>query len=223
MGSIKEKLFKNAPVILVTGEIIVCFLTFSLDEYFNYNQILVWAPFATIQILIGLACGLLLKKMYGQIHTDVLTGLCNRKYFYKKLSELLSSFPISLIMIDLDNFKMINDTHGHIAGDHVLQQFAEILQQYTRKNDIICRWGGEEFAVIFPKTELNEAFKIADRIRSIVENHVFVYNDVSCKITVSIGIAATKEGIRTDVKEFIKIADDALYKAKEKKNSIVIT
>jgi len=218
---IKEKIYKNAPAIFLSGGVILWFITFLIDRYYNQNQILVWMPFVIIQILTSTICGILLKKMYGQVHTDVLTGLCNRKFFYKKLSELQSKAPVSLILIDLDNFKNINDTYGHIAGDHVLQQFAEILRSDTRKNDTIARWGGEEFAVILPQTDTKEAFIIADRIRMNVENHIFSYDGITCKITVSIGIAVTKEGVNADAEQFIRIADEALYRAKEKKNYVI--
>jgi len=218
---INEKIYKNAPAIFLSGGVILWLITFLIDRYYNQNQTMVWVPFVLIQILTSVIYGILLKKMYGQVHTDVLTGLCNRKYFYNKLSELQNKVLVSLILIDLDNFKDINDTHGHIAGDQVLQQFAEILRSGTRKNDTIARWGGEEFAVILPQTDTKEAFKIADRIRMIVENHIFLYDGITCKITASMGIAATKEGVNADAEQFIRIADEALYRAKEKKNYVI--
>jgi diguanylate cyclase (GGDEF)-like protein len=214
-------MYKYAPVILLSGGLILLLITFLIDRHYNNNQGLVWMPFVIIQIVISIICGILIKKLYRQVHTDVLTGLCNRKYFYKKLSELQNKAPVSLILIDLDNFKNINDTYGHITGDQVLQQFAEILQSNTRRNDVIARWGGEEFAVILPQTDTNEAFKIADRIRMIVDNYIFSYDNITCKITVSIGIAATKEGAFAGTEQFIRIADEALYRAKDKKNYII--
>ncbi|MDI3534519.1 MAG: diguanylate cyclase [Thermosediminibacterales bacterium] len=217
----KEKMYKYAPAILLSCGLILWLITFLIDRHYNHNQGLVWMPFVIIQMVISTICGVLIKKLYQQVHTDALTGLRNKKYFYIKLSELKTKAPVSLILIDIDNFKSINDTYGHIAGDQVLQQFAEILQSNTRKNDIIARWGGEEFAVIFPQTDTKEAFKIADRIRAIVENHLFSYERIACKITVSIGIASIKEGADVGTEQFIKIADEALYKAKEKKNFIV--
>ncbi|MDK2821523.1 MAG: diguanylate cyclase [Clostridia bacterium] len=77
-------------------------------------------PFTIIQIVISTICGILIKKLHQQVHTDTLTGLRNRKYFYTKLSELKTKSPVSLMLIDVDNFKGINDTYGHIAGDQVL-------------------------------------------------------------------------------------------------------
>ncbi|MBZ4654633.1 MAG: diguanylate cyclase [Peptococcaceae bacterium] len=218
----KEKMYKYAPVILLSGGLILWLIAFLIDRYYNHNQgLVVWMPFVIIQVVISTICGILIKKLHQQVHTDSLTGLRNRKYFYTKLSELKSKAPVSLILIDIDNFKSINDTYGHIAGDQVLQQFADILQSNTRKNDIIARWGGEEFTVILPQTDVKEAFKIANRIRTIVENHLFSYENITCKITVSIGIASTKEGADIGTEQFIKTADAALYRAKEKKNFIV--
>lgn len=195
-------------------------ITFSIDRHYNRNQDLVWIPFVIIQVVISTICGILIKKLHQQVYTDVLTGLRNRRYFCAKLPELTSKAPVSLILMDIDNFKSINDTYGHIAGDQVLQQFAGILQSNTRKTDIIARIGGEEFAIILPQTDVKKAFKIANRIRTAVENHLFSYENITCKITVSVGIASIKKG--TSVDQFLKITDEALYKAKEKKNFIVM-
>ncbi|QNB46507.1 diguanylate cyclase [Thermanaerosceptrum fracticalcis] len=218
----KEKMYKYAPVILLSGGLILWLIAFLIDRHYNHNQgLAVWMPFVIIQVVISTICGIFIKKLHQQVHTDSLTGLRNRKYFYTKLSELKSKAPVSLILIDIDDFKSINDTYGHIAGDQVLQQFADILQSNTRKNDIIARWGGEEFMVILPQTDVKEAFKIANRIRTIVENHLFSYENITCKITVSIGITSIKEGADIGTEQFIKTADAALYRAKEKKNFIV--
>jgi diguanylate cyclase (GGDEF)-like protein len=219
--SIKEKMYKYAPAILLSGGLILWLITLLIDRHYNHNQGLVWMTFVIIQVLISTICGILIKKLYRRAHTDVLTGLRNREYFYTKLSEQQNKAPVSLILLDLDNFKKVNDTYGHIAGDQVLKQFAEILRGNTRRNDIIARWGGEEFALILPQTDTEEAFKIADRIRMIVENHIFSYDNITCKITVSIGIASTKEGVDVGTDQFIRIADEALYRAKEKRNYIM--
>lgn len=218
----KEKIYKYAPTILLAGGLILWLFTLLIDRYYNYGASLVWRLYVTIQMVITTACGVLIKKLHQQVQTDMLTGLHNRRYFYTKLSELQALAPISLLLIDIDNFKSINDTYGHMAGDQVLRQFAEILQSSIRKSDIdiVARWGGEEFAVILPRTGAKEAFKIADRIRTIVENHLFSYGSITCKITVSIGIASAKEGVDIDTEQLIKISDRALYKAKEKRNYI---
>lgn len=218
----KKAMYKYAPAILLSGELIVLLIIFFIDRRYNYNHDLVWIPFVIIQMLVSAICGIIIKKLYQQVHTDMLTGLCSRRYFYKELSGMKAKAPISLVLIDIDNFKSINDKYGHKIGDQVLRQFADILQNNTRRNDITARWGGEEFAVILPQTEVKEAFKIADRIRRVVEKHIFSYEGISYNITVSIGIASTKKGANLDVEQFFKIADTALYKAKEKKNYVIV-
>jgi diguanylate cyclase (GGDEF)-like protein len=180
-------------------------------------------PFVIIQMIVSAICGIMIKKFYQQAQTDILTGLCNRRYFHEELSGLKTKAPVSLILIDVDNFKSINDTYGHITGDQILRQFADILKKDTRGNDIITRWGGEEFAVILPQTDVKEAFKIADRIRGKVEEHIFSHEKIICNITVSVGIASTKnEADIVDTEQLFKIADEALYKAKEKKNFVTV-
>ncbi len=159
---------------------------------------------------------------------DALTGVPNRRVLEETYNKMFGSIrDISqmnntgaLLLIDIDNFKGINDTYGHIVGDHVLQQFAGILKSVTRENDIAVRWGGEEFAVILYQTEAKEAFKIADRIRKIVEEHIFSYSNITCNATVSIGIATAKADTNIDIERLFKVADKALYEAKEKRNCV---
>jgi diguanylate cyclase (GGDEF)-like protein len=219
----ESKIYKYAPAILPVGVLILWLVTFLTDKYaYGYSRGLGCMSFVIIQMIISIICGILIRRLHQQVCTDTLTGLYNRKFFHTRLSELRTKAPVSLILIDIDNFKSINDTYGHIVGDQVLQQFAEILQSNTRTNDIIARWGGEEFAVILPRTYAEEASNIANRIRMIVENHFFSYGNITCKITVSMGIASVRQGTDVGPEQFIKTADEALYKAKEKKNFVVI-
>lgn len=219
----KEKIYNYAPFILLVIGLILWWSVFLADKYiYNYSQRYIWMFLALVLILICTICGVIIKKMYQQVHIDTLTGLHNRKYFYTRLAAIKKKDSFSLILIDLDDFKNVNDTYGHLVGDQVLQQFAEILHNNTRKNDIIARWGGEEFAVILPEAALREAFKIGNRIREVVEKHTFTYKEITCKITISIGIAAAKEGTDLGIEQFVKLADEALYRAKEKKNFIVM-
>lgn len=122
-------------------------------------------------------------------------------------------------MIDIDDFKLINDTHGHIAGDDILRQLAEILRDNVRNKDIVSRWGGEEFAIILPDTNSEDAVKLGERIRMVVREHNFCYEIDCIRITVSIGVATIDEAIESD--SFVKLADKALYQAKENKDLVI--
>lgn len=214
---LKKKMYDYAPALLVSGGLILW-----LSAWYNFNHGLAWMPFVIIQIIVNALCGMMIKKLHQQAYTDMLTGLCSRRCFYKKLLGMITKSPIALVLIDIDNFKSINDIYGHRIGDQVLQETAGILQNNTRRNDIVARWGGEEFAIILPQTEDKEAFKIADRIRKVVEEHNFSCDENTCRLTVSIGIASTKGGASIDVERLFKIADKALYKAKEKKNYVAV-
>ncbi len=148
-----------------------------------------------------------------------MTNLWNRRYLYTRLKDemkrLKQNKVLSLAIIDIDNFKRINDTFGHLFGDKVLIEMACILQKNLRKNDIVARWGGEEFIIVLPKTDVKGAKIVFERIRKIIENY-----DFGCKITVSGGIAFVGEDIEVD--KLIGMADEALYEAKRRKNLIAV-
>jgi len=154
-------------------------------------------------------------------HTDTLTSLWNHGYFQYKLDEELlkaksKNYPISILMIDLDDFKKFNDAYGHIQGDEALRKVSEQLKKNARDIDIICRYGGEEFSVILPFTAKEEALNVAEVIRkSLAENNIAGY-----KFTVSIGLSNyPQDGLEKDA--LIRKADMALYKAKrEGKNKV---
>ncbi len=145
---------------------------------------------------------------------DPLTSLYNRSSFEKSFSKKIKeaargNYEISLLVLDLDHFKSINDNYGHLKGDEILQQFADVLRNNTRSNDTCSRWGGEEFAVLLPDSDLQTAYTIAERIReSTVSSLSFDERVVSC----SIGIAQKKED--ESYEELFKRADKYLYEAK---------
>lgn len=219
---VKRHMYRYAPEILSSLGFLLWLVSFLMDRHFKDESVLAWLPFVTVQTVIAAICGTIIRELYQQVQTDMLTGLHSRRYFYMKLTELKSRIPVSLLFIDIDNFKSINDTYGHVAGDEILRQFACILQENMRKNDIIARWGGEEFAVILPRTDAKEAFKIANRIRKLVEEKEFYFDEVACRVTISIGIAWAEKEKDVNADRFFKIADEALYKAKERKNFIVV-
>ena len=148
--------------------------------------------------------------------TDRMTGLFNRRYFNDRfaveLNEALgASITTSLIICDLDHFKELNDALGHQKGDHVLAEFGKILKQAIRRTDIACRYGGEEFAIILPKTPLADARAVAERIREATQSYDFGCQDR--KVTVSLGLACCQNS-SVDAVGMIKEADSALYRAK---------
>lgn len=147
-------------------------------------------------------------------NVDELTNIYNRR----KLNEFLeieydrcktSNKKISLILMDIDFFKLVNDTHGHFVGDEVLEQLGELLKRNVRQSDRVGRWGGEEFLIICPETDFEEAFDLAEKIRKIIQNYDFkLEKDVTC----SLGVATSKD-IDTIANLIIR-ADKGLYKAK---------
>lgn len=155
------------------------------------------------------------EKLQQLADTDGLTGLKNRRYLHEQLTSYIALYagrsqPLSLLLIDIDYFKNINDTFGHMMGDRVLQEFGRLLKEETRNNDIVARYGGEEFAMILPNTDRSEAMKIAERIRS----HVEKANWGTPPITISIGVATNMSGDSGTVLQ--SKADRALYASKDR-------
>lgn len=158
---------------------------------------------------------------------DGLTGLYNRRYFDRHMSVLLEKARegdsnLGLMMLDIDYFKSVNDTHGHAAGDEVLKEFAARLQRNIRGMDLACRYGGEEFAVLLPESDLVHAKSVAERIRHAVASEPFETGiTMPLNITVSVGIAINEREDDTP-EQMLKRADIALYRAKrEGRNRIV--
>lgn len=151
--------------------------------------------------------------------TDDLTQLYNSRYFYKKLEEEIDRLirykqPMSLLLIDIDDFKKINDRYGHLAGDKVLKLVGKIIRNFLRKTDTPYRYGGEEFAVLLPGTEVEAAINVAERIRKGFETEDFalITNE---RVNISVSIGATQFKTGEELGSLIKRADDALYAAKQ--------
>ncbi len=161
--------------------------------------------------------------------TDYLTGLYNRRYFMQRGSEefkraLRSNHPLSFLMLDVDHFKAVNDTHGHQAGDMALQQVAAALKDGLRETDILGRIGGEEFAVLLPDTQLNDAILLGQRIcRSMEVAELSIPGRVlAISLTISVGIAGLEAGM-SGIEDVFRNADKALYKAKRNgRNRVMI-
>jgi diguanylate cyclase (GGDEF)-like protein len=144
--------------------------------------------------------------------TDSLTGLFNRRALFGKVPGELAA-PVAAIVFDIDQFKRVNDVHGHQVGDEVLRVFGEILAASTRRGDIAARLGGEEFALILPATSLDEALMIAERVRTRLSKHSFTSRSGALTCTVSAGVAGCTAG-RTGCDDLLRAADAALYSAK---------
>jgi diguanylate cyclase (GGDEF)-like protein/PAS domain S-box-containing protein len=154
--------------------------------------------------------------------TDALTGLCNRRGFDERLLQELSTasrygFNFSMLMIDVDDFKAHNDQFGHDEGDQVLRQIAALLRQGVRLSDVACRYGGEEFAVLLPNTNMAHALMLANRLRRQIEDASWERGT----LTVSIGVGSSPQGL-LDAPQLIHVTDAALYEAKAQgKNRVV--
>lgn len=160
---------------------------------------------------------LLFEEVKSLAIRDGLTGLYNYRYFREMLSQQVGQsrrygWPLSLLFLDIDNFKTVNDTLGHPQGDLVLKSLATYLKKEVREADILCRYGGEEFVVLLPQTPVEQARVMAERLREGIARTPMGGNDLSVGITVSIGVAGLEPGM--DGAALVKAADEALYGAK---------
>ncbi len=169
------------------------------------------------------------KSKAIQSITDPLTSLFTRAYFEEFLTSQIARmeamppaerFPISLVMCDIDFFKKINDGFGHQAGDHVLKIVARIMKQSFRKTDVCCRYGGEEFLVILPATNAENAAVAANKLRNAIQNEVITYEDRHIPVTMSCGVAAIHVGTETYTETMAR-ADLALYECKHSGRNLV--
>lgn len=212
-----EKIYKSLPFFL--GGL---GLLFGLSCYFivtcfeDAGHFTWWLIFLTVQTATGIAIGQLLKRLHISTNTDDLTRLANRTCFYRYLQKKLQRSnlsALSLLLIDIDNFKQVNDTRGHLAGDNLLRKLALILQAHVPKGSLIARIGGDEFGIILSDTDLSEAQKLAEVIRCAAERELKDHH-----VTLSIGVTHHVDCDQPD--KLISQADTALYSAKENKNSV---
>jgi len=228
--------YKNSPIIdlLKSDELVLI----PLKAKDKVNAIIVADNFITkkpitkddLRMLIMLAnqAGLaiensqLYEKTVMRAHMDSLTELWNHGYFQYMLQAELekakaTQAPLSLVMLDIDDFKVYNDTLGHQAGDKILKELALLLKNQSRKMDYVCRYGGEEFTIILPLTDEKEAFMIAERLRENIKRHSFIHEEIlpNKKLTVSLGLSSfPKNGSLPS--DLIRSSDKALYEAKHK-------
>lgn len=160
--------------------------------------------------------------------TDGLTGLANRAYFDQYIRTEVAQCrrngqPLSLLMVDIDRFKAVNDTLGHPCGDEVLRKVAEILGATVRNSDTAARYGGEEFVVVLPETELEGAAALAEKLRDQVEKTPILYKGQTVKVTISIGVSTQYSHPLNSEKDLIKAADDNMYRAKDAGRNRVVS
>jgi diguanylate cyclase (GGDEF)-like protein len=158
---------------------------------------------------------------------DSLTGVYNRKFLENQLENELKRFkrglrPFSLIMLDIDFFKNINDTYGHLCGDFVLKSLTSSVLSTIRSTDILARYGGEEFFCLLPETNIESAIHLAETLRKVIENKTFTFQGITIQLTISLGVTAMHEEINSS-EALLKNADDALYEAKRTGRNKVIT
>ncbi len=159
-------------------------------------------------------------KLLEEAHTDGLTKCYNKTYFNNSLElevkkSKVTGKPLTLIIFDLDHFKKLNDNYGHDAGDYVLKEKSHIIRDHgIRNGDVFARYGGEEFCILLPNTNLKQGFEIAERLRSLIQKHEFIYDGKRLPVTASVGIADYRQGVNTGT-DLFKRADKAVYMSKE--------
>jgi diguanylate cyclase (GGDEF)-like protein len=228
LGMLKSRPeLQDVPVIILTGmndrELKIKGLEQGASDY-------VTKPFDPGELVARVKVHLKIKKLQDELkrtnelllelsNTDHLTGLFNRRYMMEALEKevqrcIRKTGNLALIMLDIDHFKKVNDTYGHLQGDVVLQKVAAQLQKELRSYDCAARYGGEEFVAILPDSTLKEALFVADRIRQAVLGNRFHGSLAQLNLTASLGVACFPQDHTLSVDGFIKLADDALYRAK---------
>ncbi|MBN8228680.1 GGDEF domain-containing protein [Corallococcus macrosporus] len=166
------------------------------------------------------------ETIYTLTIADGLTGINNKRYFLEYLEREMGRShryqrTLSLMMFDIDHFKQINDVHGHLAGDYVLREMAQSIKRLVRREQCFARYGGEEFAIVMPEDGPDKARLFAEKIRKLVEDKRFMFEDKDIPVTISIGVAEVASEM-SEPSQFIKVADANLYKAKKSGRNRVV-
>jgi diguanylate cyclase (GGDEF)-like protein len=231
--NLKKRLW--AIVVLVGGYLVYIALGDLIPQYWtwigfrSFERSILTLGFVVI-LVISLSGLALSEKLTSLAIKDGLTGLYNQVYIKARLQEEVYrseryKYPLSLIMIDLDDFKTLNDVYGHVVGDRILKSFSDLILDMIRSSDIPGRYGGEEFLIILPQTTCLDAAASAERIRKEVALFPFrigARQDKVCQFTVSVGVYSSPY-YNQNAEEIINLADAALYRAKkEGKNKVVV-
>ena len=220
---------RDIPIIMVTADTSSVSIKKALDlGAFDYVK----KPFEEIEIVARIHSALKLKEYQDKLKVlalrDDLTGLYNRVAFNDLFDVELSKqerdgSSLSFVMLDVDNFKTINDTYGHLAGDYALKEISRILVSSVRCSDIVGRFGGDEFSIVLTQINLEDSFNVCDRIRKRVEEFEFNFNAVPIKLTVSMGVFSKNSLVKLSRDEIVEKADKELYLAKKlSKNKVRI-
>lgn len=215
---INQTIFLLAIFLTVTC---ICFLF--LAYFFSKRLGLLFEGYKKIQKKHQKKLERLNRILRKQASTDPLTAIHNRAYFNSRLNEEISrsrryQTPLGLILFDVDYFKEINDTYGHLEGDHVLKTLAHLCLTNIRSSDVLARWGGEEFVILVPESNKDDALNLADKLRLMIEKHHF---DRGFQITCSFGVTYLLPKESDD--DFINRVDNALYHSKENGKNMVTT
>jgi diguanylate cyclase (GGDEF)-like protein len=224
--SLKPEHLRIFILIMFTGMTILAVI--NLWTLYSSNDLQFANIFRWVNAFFSMGIATLLIQRIGLLQqrnavTDALTGLLNRHAIYPILNQELErsaryARPFSIILFDIDEFKAVNDTFGHLEGDKVLKELSKLVSGLLRKTDYACRWGGEEFLLILPETDTAEAQILAERIRMKIEDTFFtqVYN-----VTASFGVVAYRTGLGLEA--LIECADKALYQAKNNgRNQVIV-
>ena len=212
----------------------------ALERAADGSPVMFWFVFESvlaITLLVILYIGLIVTErwsnredLYREMSTvDGLTRLTNRRYFIERgesefnRTQRTPTAQLSCIMLDIDHFKLINDTHGHDAGDAVLVKISEIMMDNARQYDEVGRYGGEEFAILLPATPLENAYKVAERLRTRIAAAEIQCNGQTLNVTASFGVACYPYNDIQDMNGLLKAADTALYAAKHGGRNQVVT
>ncbi len=225
---------QDIPVIMVTGK------TESIDKIRGFElgaADYVTKPFDHGELQARVATQLKMKHLWDElqeknrqlqenVRRDGLTNLYNNKHFHDCIVEEFNravryKLSLSCAILDLDHFKQVNDTYGHLAGDDVLKMVAQLLLKSIRDVDFAARYGGEEFALLFPHTDLQKAHIVCERIRARISAEIFSWDGIEIKITASLGISGIPDDNPRTPQELIKAADRWLYTAKAEGRNMV--
>ena len=177
-----------------------------------------WLALAALPVVTLLQRSLRHVQLVNDSRADSKTGLLNAATWEREATAevtraVRTRTPLAVAMVDIDRFKVINDTYGHLAGDYVLKQLASTVKQKIRREDLFARYGGEEFAIILPEIALGPALTFAEKIRQLVEEQEFRFENTAIDVTISMGVASISQQVK-EIDELIKLSDEHLYAAK---------